>query len=114
MTSDAASKFRPAQQRMNSTFVQLNFDSGSTLTRLAFELPDLFRRNRIWVDPINFPIFAECFAFFPGRAEGLGSLQVGLGLVFQSIAQGQRRSEITPQWFLIITRRLRVALQKIQ
>jgi len=82
--------------------------------RLAFELPDLFRRNRIWVDPINFLIFAECFVFFPGRAERLGPFQMGRGLVLQSIAQRQRRSELAPSWFLVMTRRLRVALQNIQ
>src|SRR4029077_20370005 len=59
----------------------LNFDSGSRLARFTFELPDLIRSNWIWVYPINLLIFAECFAFFSGRVERFGSLQMGLGLV---------------------------------
>ena len=52
-----------------------------SLARLALELANFLRRNRIRIDPVNFLIFANCFACFSGRGERFGALQMGGGFV---------------------------------
>jgi len=53
----------------------------SSLARLALESADFLRCDRVRINPINFLIFAECFACFSRRGERLRSLQMGLGFV---------------------------------